>query len=588
MAAQAADSLSPSGNPSAHQPTAINGMNGSAHQQNGNGAAPDSAKPRNGTFKDTIKKKKGPPGGFDPTPLPDAPQGYDVQFSFQRATNLPIADYGSMTSDPFIIATLKAANPKRHKDDPDLTHRTRTLRNTTEPQWEDKWIVANVPATGFTLKCRLYDEDSPDRNDRLGNVTIEVPQITDTWEGVPSPGTDYPVKKRVISKRALVFKFFQTLLTPGAHMTPFLTVSIKLLKKSDPPYAQMCTLGPTTWFKHFSPMIGRIAGTKVNANDQDDHNWETNSHENTSKSQKYDFQSNEMQLQGPVPSKLYHRYVEFRPFVGSMFASTGIRGKILHALLHKQHERIYNFNSSTEYGEFEPCSKEAALQFLRLVHFDEGGRLFTYVLTLDGMLRFTETGKEFGIDLLSKHTMHSDVEKYIACSGEFFVRRLQHPDASEDLHPRERTHPTESLPNGPPGDDPPLDPSFYQLVIDNDSGTYRPDKSVLPDLKEFLHKNFPGLGIVAMHWEDKELQKLKEAQINVKKREGRMVNLVMNRSQSSLSSAESELDHREGTWESGTKSKREAAFAAIEDPSTLRESAKTFLPYRSSGTSKQG
>lgn len=50
------------------------------------------------------------------------------------------------------------------------------------------------------------------------------------------------------------------------------------------------------------------------------------------------------------------------------------------------------------------------LQFLDMVHYDTGGRLFTYVITLDGMFRFTETGKEFGIDLLSKHTMHSDVQ----------------------------------------------------------------------------------------------------------------------------------------------------------------------------------
>jgi hypothetical protein len=49
------------------------------------------------------------------------------------------------------------------------------------------------------------------------------------------------------------------------------------------------------------------------------------------------------------------------------------------------------------------------LRFLRMAHFDQGGRMFTYVLTLNGLLRFTETGEEFGIDLLSKHTMHSDV-----------------------------------------------------------------------------------------------------------------------------------------------------------------------------------
>lgn len=44
------------------------------------------------------------------------------------------------------------------------------------------------------------------------------------------------------------------------------------------------------------------------------------------------------------------------------------------------------------------------VKFLDLVHYDLGGRVFAYVLTLDSLLRFTETGKEFGIDMLSKHT----------------------------------------------------------------------------------------------------------------------------------------------------------------------------------------
>ena len=261
-----------------------------------------------------------------------------------------------------------------------------------------------------------------------------------------------------------------------------------------------------------------------------------------------------------------------------MFSSTGLRGKILNKALHKQHNRVYNFDQSTEWGSFEACSNEAALSLLRLAHFDEGGRTFTYVLTLDGVIRFTETGKEFGIDLLSKHTMHSNVETYIACSGEFFIRRLQHPDASDDLEPHERTHPNEPISGGPPHEAPPPNPSYYQLIIDNDSGTYRPDKSILPKLKEFLEKNFPGLGIVAMHWEDKELQKLKEKQRDTKKSEGRMVNVVMNRSLSSISSAESELNGREDTWEQGHKSKREAALEAVENPSKLKEAAATALP----------
>jgi len=59
---------------------------------------------------------------------------------------------------------------------------------------------------------------------------------------------------------------------------------------------------------------------------------------------------------------------------------------------------------------------------------------------LDGQLRFTETGKEFGIDLLSKHTMHSDVSQYIAFSGEFFIRKIGEQSK---------------------------DPKDYELVIDN-------------------------------------------------------------------------------------------------------------------------
>lgn len=265
--------------------------------------------------------------------------------------------------------------------------------------------------------------------------------------------------------------------------------------------------------------------------------------------------------------------------MGNLFASTGLRGKILNKALHKQHRRIYNYDRTTEHGFFEACTEEASLQFLKMAHFDEGGRTFTYVLTLDACLRFTETGKEFGIDMLSKHNMHSDVQHYIACSGEFIIRRLQRPDANDDPQPDEETHPKGDLPGGPPHESPPQNPSYYQLIIDNDSGTYRPDKHVLPDLKAFLERQFPGLAIVAMHWEDERLQELKEAQRSAKKREGRMVNVVLNRSLSSISSAESELDDRH---EGNQTSKREAALDAIADPKKAKDAVGRAFPKVSS------
>ncbi|KAK1450546.1 C2 domain-containing protein [Colletotrichum melonis] len=531
--------------------------------------------------KEKVKDKTKPSGGFDPTPLPDAPPGYTVRFIFHKASNLPAADIGTQSSDPFIHVTLRAAVPKRHKEDPDLTLRTQTIRKTTEPVWDTEWVVANVPADGFILKCRLYDEDWPDHDDRLGNVTVRVPHVGPDWKGYPRPGQEFTAKKRMGSKRAYFVKAITSHFDPRVDMSPRLWISMELLGQSDPPHAQMCTLGPTTYFKHFSPMIGRLTGIKVNRDEENDARSdlfdEAENKEKDNKTQKYDFQSNEMQLSGPVPPELYHRYVEFRPMIGLMFAKSGLRGRILNKALHKQHSRVYNFDSSTEYGVFKARSEEAALQFLKLVHFDQGGRIFTYVLTLDGMFRFTETGKEFSIDMLSKHTMHSDVETYIACSGEFFIRRLEKPDASEEADPPERTHPTEELPNGPPNEHPPHNPSYYQLYIDNDSGTYRPDKSILPKLKEFLEANFPGLGIVVMHCEDEKLQKLKKEQVEAKKKEGKMINMVARSpSSSSLSSNESALEHMDQAGYDGepVKSTTQKALDALEDPSSLKRMLK--------------
>lgn len=142
------------------------------------------------------------------------------------------------------------------------------------------------------------------------------------------------------------------------------------------------------------------------------------------------FQANELQLQGPVPNELYHRYVEFKSFVRGMFTGEGLRGRILHKALHHQHERIYTYNESTKYGELDGPGRDMALQFLDMVHYDEGGRIFTYVITLDGLMRFTETGKEFGIDLLSKHTMHSDVNVSTNTGLQADIRYTSHAAAS--------------------------------------------------------------------------------------------------------------------------------------------------------------
>lgn len=287
------------------------------------------------------------------------------------------------------------------------------------------------------------------------------------------------------------------------------------------------------------------------------------------------FQAIQMQLQGPVPEPLYHRYVEFKPFVAGMFTSHSLRGRILNRALHHQHARIYNYDKSTIYGIYQKPCVEMTKQFLEFLHWDQGGRIFTYVITLDAQWRFTETGKEFGIDMLSKHTMHSDVSIYIAFSGEFFIRRLKHPKANQAPHPEPTT---EALPPAPDSDEEKevddhtkdgrprtreasKDPHDYELIIDNDSGTYRPNAKYLHTLRDFMQANLPNLRVTTLDCQadEEKMKKLKGEQREKKKNSGKQITYLQNSSQSSISSSEEEALQRR------TKGGKQSTLQKIEN-----------------------
>lgn len=146
---------------------------------------------------------------------------------------------------------------------------------------------------------------------------------------------------------------------------------------------------------------------------------------------------NKLQLAGPVPPNLRHEFVGYASFVKKMFTDAGIRGRILNKAMRKQYRMVYKYDKSTRYGvvgvgrgglgvgggpegegkamkaeeghaegedrskgEAEDLGRAVAEQFLRMTSFGSGGRLYTYVITLDGEWRFTETGEEFSVDLL--------------------------------------------------------------------------------------------------------------------------------------------------------------------------------------------
>jgi C2 domain len=500
------------------------------------------------------KDNQQPAGGFDSTPIPSAPPGYTVRITFHRAHNLPSADLNSLSSDPYLIANLRTTQQKRHKQDPDLNFRTPTIRRQTEPEWNSIWKIAHVPHSGFNMKIRLYDEDPADHDDRLGNVHVHVNNVGPGWCGLKEES--FTIKKRMASKRAYLFRGCAALLSRGVKMDGSLVISVECLGRSEGDGGRAYTIGPLPWTRHYSPLIGRLTGTKDGGETED----------GKKEPEKYNFQAVQMQLAGPVPPALYHRYVEFKPFVASMFMSHSLRGRVLNRALHHQHSRIYNFDRSTLYGfSQEPCV-DMTKQFLDFVHYDHDGRIFTYVLTLDARWRFTETGKEFGIDLLSKHTMHSDVSIYIAFSGEFFIRRLKKPwrpkmkpsktgegSSNEDDHndyndpdsnsllPEPESDEKGNLKSNRHGADSWTDPSHYQLIIDNDSGTYRPNAKYLPAFRDYMRRSLPGLRVVTLDCQAdaEKMGRLKEEQRTRKRHSKGSVQYLQRGSVSSISSISS-------------------------------------------------
>jgi len=51
----------------------------------------------------------------------------------------------------------------------------------------------------------------------------------------------------------------------------------------------------------------------------------------------------------------------------------------------------------------------------------------------------------------------------------------------------------------------------WELVVDNKSGTYAPDASMLPQLKGLLEHNFPGFSVVVLDYQDPALKQSTDA-----------------------------------------------------------------------------
>jgi hypothetical protein len=118
--------------------------------------------------------------------------------------------------------------------------------------------------------------------------------------------------------------------------------------------------------------------------------------------------------------------------------------------------------------------------------------VYSYIISSeDDSFRFSETGAAFFVDFASKHALHANCYEKVRYSGEFHPR----PQGGWDKF----------------SDDIPDENIKWELVIDNNSGTYAPDKKLLPMVKGLLEYNFPDFTIFALDHGDDALKESREA-----------------------------------------------------------------------------
>lgn len=177
-------------------------------------------------------------------------------------------------------------------------------------------------------------------------------------------------------------------------------------------------------------------------------------------------------------------------------ASAAIR-----AVKHNAHRMLYARAVSNTFGVLEQPS-----DVFQLLHGSSADGLgapspfahrikpavYTYVIAVnDDSMRFSETGARYLVNMVSKHWLHSDCAEAVRFAGEFHPR----PEGGWDKF----------------SDDKRDEDVRWELVIDNNSGTYAPKKEMLPALKKVLEMNFPGFTILALDREDPEVARSSEA-----------------------------------------------------------------------------
>ncbi|KIK64369.1 hypothetical protein GYMLUDRAFT_240921 [Collybiopsis luxurians FD-317 M1] len=395
----------------------------------------------------------------------------DLEIKFLSAEGLPKMDVVG-SADPYFVAKID-----------DRVSMVSTVKTkSVNPEWNELWRVKNVPITS-ELSVQVLDKD-PDtiHDDRIGKFKTNI----------EAGAKELDIEGPLFRRNRGVFR-----------------LQIDSVPSADPAEPKYLFDGPIRYSRHFSPTVGRLTNL-------DDARL---------------YSTWKMYLVG-VPvyfGDVYQHWNVNYKAAQSIFGS-GPTSLAIRAGIHAGHKMLYARSTSNGFGVIQSGADVMKLfeggnlnpkgivgseeEYLsqddreRYQSADEvrastpespyvhriKPAVYTYIISAeDDSLRFSETGAAFFVDFASKHALHANCCERVRYSGEFHLRPLAKDGSWVGWSGFNDATPDDSV--------------DWEVLIDNNSGTYSPDKAVLPTLRALIDHNFPGLSVQALDREDEELKK---------------------------------------------------------------------------------
>ncbi|KAG5641789.1 hypothetical protein DXG03_004193 [Asterophora parasitica] len=372
----------------------------------------------------------------------------DIEIQFIGASGLPKMDVVG-TADPYFVA---------HIDD--KTSFVSTVKSQTlAPVWNEVWRVKNVPAVAnLYVEVMDKDDDRP-HDDYFGKFKVSVDA------GTKEVDIDGPLFRK--SRGSFWLKI-------DSHPST----------DDDPSKFPYLFDGPIRYSRHFSPTVGRL----TNLNDARLYStW------------KMYLRSVPVVFGDSFQGWNRHYKAAQNIFQGptSLAVRSGIQAG--HRMLYaRKVTNVFGVMDTPEdvkqllrAGSVNPNTAPLATGAIGVPPPAHATRIkpavYTYIISAeDSSFRFSETGAAFFVDFASKHALHSNCAEQVRYSGEFHPRPVGGWAAFDDSTPDDEVE--------------------WELVIDNNSGTYAPDKALLSKVEELFALNFPWFRVYAWDREDPRLE----------------------------------------------------------------------------------